>query len=280
MDEIELEAARKTHFRTIFLSDIHLGTRGCQAERLLSFLEAHTCDNLYLVGDIIDSWRLRTKLYWPQSHTNVMRQFLTMVKHGTRLTYVTGNHDEFLRGYSDMTLGGIAVVDRAEHETSGGERLLVAHGDQFDIITRYHRWIAFLGDLGYTVLLKLNRHLNELRRKCGYGYWSLSAWIKHRVKKAVSYVSDYEQAVGYECKRQGCDGVICGHIHRAEIREFNGVRYMNCGDWVASCTALVEDGDRGFSILDWSQLADVVPIQPRQSSISDGDRKLKARRSR
>src|SRR6056297_3250761 len=163
-NEFELESGKK-HYRTIFLSDIHLGTRGCQAERLLDFLKQHTCDELYLVGDIIDGWRMKSSMYWPQSHSNVLRRFLTLTKRGTRLVYVTGNHDEFLRRYSDLAIGNIELVDEAVHETADGRRLLVVHGDEYDVITRYHRWVAWLGDVGYTLMLELNRHFNVLRSR-------------------------------------------------------------------------------------------------------------------
>ncbi len=245
----------KTHYRTIFLSDIHLGTKGCQADQLLDFLKQHTCDELYLVGDIIDGWRMKSSMYWPQSHSNVLRRFLTLSKRGTRVCYVTGNHDEFLRRYSDLYVGNIELVDRAIHVTADGVRLLVVHGDEYDVITRYHRWVAFLGDIGYTILLELNRHLNTLRGRLGYGYWSLSAWIKQRVKRAVNFVSDFEEAVAHDCRRQGFEGVVCGHIHHAEIRDLDGIRYLNCGDWVESCTALVEEAGGTIRILDWSRSA-------------------------
>ena len=247
------DSSPKRHLKTIFLSDIHLGTKGCQAEQLLTFLKAHTCDELYLVGDIIDGWRLKSGFYWPQAHNDVMRQFMTLMKRGTNVTYVTGNHDEFLRRYSDAELGRLKLVDEAVHESASGERYLVVHGDQFDVITRYHHWLAFLGDIGYTFLLHINRYFNRMRAHFGYGYWSLSAWIKHRVKKAVNYVGDFEKAVSHECKRQRFAGVVCGHIHHAEITDIDGVRYMNCGDWVESCTALVEDSEGRFHIVDWSK---------------------------
>ena len=254
--------AGKTHYRTIFLSDVHLGARGCQADRLAAFLKAHTCDRLYLVGDIVDGWRLKANFYWPQEHTNAVRRILTLAKRGARLVYVTGNHDEFLRRYSDLAFGNISVVDRAVHETADGKRLLVVHGDQFDVVTRYHRWIAFLGDAGYNLLLRLNRWLNALRRRFGYGYWSLSAWVKRRVKRAINHIGDYERAVARECRRGGFDGVVCGHIHHAEIADFDGVRYMNCGDWVESCTALAEDRDGVFRILDRSGTAGELHVVP------------------
>ena len=242
----------KTHYKTIFLSDIHLGTRGCRADLLLEFLKEHTCDELYLVGDIIDGWRFKKGFYWPQEHTNVMRRFLTLSKRGTCVTYVTGNHDEFLRKYSDMEIGNIRLVDEAVHRTADGRRLLVVHGDAYDVVTRYHRWVALLGDLGYGWLLTLNMHLNRWRARFGYGYWSLSSWVKYRVKRAVSFVSGFEEAVSHHCRQQGYDGVVCGHIHHAEITDYDGVRYMNCGDWVESCTALVEDEAGRFHLIRWA----------------------------
>jgi UDP-2,3-diacylglucosamine pyrophosphatase LpxH len=254
----------KTHYRTIFLSDIHLGTKGCQADRLLHFLKLHTCDRLYLVGDIVDGWRMKSSIYWPQQHNDVVRRFLTLAKRGTQVIYVTGNHDEFLRRYSDLAIGNLELVDAAVHVTARGERLLVVHGDEYDVVTRYHRWVAFLGDLGYTLLLELNRHLNALRSRFGYGYWSLSAYVKHRVKRAVNFISEFEEAVAHQCRKQGYQGAVCGHIHHAEIRDVQGTRYMNCGDWVESCTALVEDEHGEFRILDWSAAGvtdNVVPFE-------------------
>ncbi|XOV82471.1 MAG: UDP-2,3-diacylglucosamine diphosphatase [bacterium] len=245
-------AQTKQHYRTIFLSDIHLGTKGCQAEQLLDFLKQHTCDELYLVGDIIDGWRMRSSMvYWLQAHNNVLRRFLTHMKRDTRVIYITGNHDEFMREHSPLEIGNLTIVDEAVHRSATGEQFLVVHGDQFDVITRYHRWVAWLGDVGYTLLLQLNRHFNRARLKFGYGYWSLSAYIKQRVKKAVSFISDFEEAISHECRKQNFDGVICGHIHHAEIRKIEGVTYMNCGDWVESCTALVEDNNGQFKIIDW-----------------------------
>ncbi|MDA1075732.1 MAG: UDP-2,3-diacylglucosamine diphosphatase [Proteobacteria bacterium] len=245
------------HYRAIFISDVHLGTRGCQAQRLASFLKHHTCDELYLVGDIIDGWRLKYNFYWPQEHSNVMRRFLTKARRGTKVTYITGNHDEFLRRYSDCEFGQIRIVDQVSHIAADGKRLLVVHGDRFDIITRYHRWLAFLGDIGYSFLLRANHWVHLLRRQFGYEYWSLSGWLKYRVKRAVNYISEYEAGLSRHCSKAGYDGVICGHIHHAEITSMNDVVYMNCGDWVESCTALVEDHEGQFSIVHWSE-ADVA----------------------
>ena len=243
----------KQHYRTIFLSDIHLGTKGCQVDRLLDFLKHHSCDELYLVGDIIDGWRMSSSMvYWLQAHNNVLRRFLTYMKRDTKVIYITGNHDEFMRDHSPMEIGNLKIVDEAVHITAKGEQFLVVHGDQFDVITRYHRWVAWLGDIGYTILLELNRHLNRARHKFGYGYWSLSAYIKQKVKRAVSYIGDFEEAVSHQCRKHDYDGVICGHIHHAEIRDIEGVTYMNCGDWVESCTALVEDNTGQFQIIHWA----------------------------
>ena len=244
----------KQHFSTIFLSDIHLGTRGCQAERLADFLDKHTCDRLFLVGDIVDGWRMQSGVYWPQTHSDVVRKFLSFAKRGTDVIYVTGNHDEFLRRYSEVSLGNLTIVDKYVHTTADDKRLLVMHGDQFDVITRYHRWLAFAGDIGYSILLGANTHVNAVRRRFGYGYWSLSAWLKHRVKQAVNFISEFESAVAHECKRQGYDGAVCGHIHHAEISSIQDVTYMNCGDWVESCTALVEHPDGQFEIIRWDQV--------------------------
>jgi UDP-2,3-diacylglucosamine pyrophosphatase LpxH len=268
-----LRDPNKTHYRTIFLSDIHLGTKGCQADLLLSFLKEHSCDRLYLVGDIIDGWRLKSSFHWPQAHTNVLRRFLTAAKRGTEVVYITGNHDEFLRKYSDAELGNITLIDENVHTTADGRELLVIHGDQYDVVTRYHRWLAFLGDIGYNALLRINRHFNHWRARFGYGYWSLSAWVKHRVKRAVNYISDFEEAVTHHCRQRGYQGVVCGHIHHAEVRDFDGIQYLNCGDWVESCTALAEDENGQFHLLRWAEeqaLPDtnVAVLTPEQRAVA------------
>ncbi len=259
--------AGKTHYPTIFLSDIHLGTRGCQADRLNAFLDQHSCDQLFLVGDIVDGWRLKNGFYWPQAHNDIMRRFLALTKEGTQVVYVTGNHDEFLRKYSDAEVGRLKLVDEYVHRTRDGKSMLVIHGDQFDVITRYHKWLAFLGDMGYAILLRANTGLNTCRKHFGYGYWSLSAWIKHRVKRAVNYISEFEGAIAHQCRKLGYDGAICGHIHHAEIRDIDGIRYMNCGDWVESCSALVETPDGSFRIIRWADelpkpSADIIELEP------------------
>lgn len=243
-------------YRTIWLSDIHLGTPGCKAEFLVDFLKRNECKKLYLVGDIIDGWKLKSGWFWPQEHTNVVRKVLTKAKRGTKVTYVTGNHDEFLRKFVDyrLEIGNIHLVNEAVHETADGRRLLILHGDFFDVITRYHRWLALASDMAYETLMHSNYWFNRVRGLFGMRYWSLSAYAKNKVKNAVNIVSNFEEAVARECKRRGLDGVICGHIHHAEIRNINGVTYHNCGDWVESCTALAEDFNGKLSIVRWVEI--------------------------
>jgi UDP-2,3-diacylglucosamine pyrophosphatase LpxH len=241
-------------YRSLWISDVHLGTEFCKAEYLELFLKNYHCDTLYLVGDIIDAWSLKSRFYWPQSHTNVVRKILTKSKRGTKVVYVTGNHDEFLRKFVDfeLNIGNISVVNEVIHETADGRKLLITHGDLFDIVTRYHKWIAVAGDRGYDYLLVLNRHMNKLRQRLGMPYWSLSAFVKHKVKLAVNFISEFEDALAYECRKRELDGVVCGHIHHAEVRDIDGVTYYNCGDWVESCTALGEREDGSIEIIHWA----------------------------
>lgn len=243
-------------YRSLWISDVHLGTPGCKAEHLVDFLKAHDCDTLYLVGDIIDGWKLKSGWYWPQEHSNVIRKVLTKAKRGTQVYYVTGNHDEFLRKFVGfgLSLGNIRVVNEHVHTTADGRRLLVLHGDHFDVITRYHRWLALAGDAAYEATMRANYWLNRVRARAGLRYWSLSAFAKQRVKTAVNVISSFEDAVARECKRRGLDGVVCGHIHHAEIRQLHGISYHNCGDWVESCTALAEDQNGKLSVLRWVEL--------------------------
>ena len=263
------------HFRTIFLSDVHLGTKGCQAERLLHFLQMHTCDHLFLVGDIIDGWQLKSSFYWPDTHMEVVRELLRHMKQETRVTYVTGNHDELLRKYSDVVLGDLSLVDEATHTTADGRRLLVIHGDQFDVVTRYHRWVAVLGDIGYSILLGLNRWLNWWRERFGYDTWSLAAWVKGKVKSAVNHLSNFETSVVKECQRRRFDGVVCGHIHHAEHTVFGEVEYFNCGDWVESCTALLEDESGNITVYsDEQPKSNVTKIRVRRSRTFSRSRKV------
>jgi len=239
------------HYRTVFISDIHLGTPGCQADALLEFLKRDTCDQLYLVGDIIDGWALRRRWYWPQSHNDVIQKLLRKARKGCRVVYVPGNHDEFARQFVNHHFGGVEVLEEAVHLTADGRKLWIIHGDYFDAVIRCAKWLAYLGDHAYELALKLNRYLNNCRSRLGLPYWSLSAYLKMRVKKALNYVSDFERAVAHEAQRRGYQGVVCGHIHHAEIRDIDGVTYCNDGDWVESLTALVEHEDGRFELLYW-----------------------------
>jgi len=245
------ETARS--FRTIWISDVHLGTRGCNAGFLLDFLKRTESENLYLVGDIVNGWRLRRSWYWNQLHNDVVQKLLRKARKGTKVIYVPGNHDEMLRDYLDLHFGGIFVTGEAIHVTADGQRLLIIHGDAFDGVVRYARWLAFLGDRAYNFALVVNHWFNKARLALGYPYWSLSAYLKHKVKNAVNYIGDYASAVTSEARRRGADGVVCGHIHKAEMRMIDGILYCNDGDWVESCTALVEHFDGRLEILHWAE---------------------------
>ncbi len=270
--------AKKNHsrikkFRTIWISDVHLGTPGCKAEHLVDFLKHTECENLYLVGDIIDGWKLRSTWFWPQEHTNVVRKVLTKAKRGTKIWYITGNHDEFLRkfvGFS-LAIGNLRVVNEHVHTTADGRRLLVTHGDAFDVITRYHRWVALIGDTAYDLTMRANHRFNQARRLLGMRYWSLSAFAKNSVKNAVNIVSEFEVSVAHECRRRGLDGVVCGHIHHAEIRDIDGIQYLNSGDWVESCTALAEDFNGRIQIVRWvevNHLHDSPKVTPLKHAVA------------
>jgi UDP-2,3-diacylglucosamine pyrophosphatase LpxH len=239
----------------LFISDVHLGTRGCQADRLLDFLRHHDADTIYLVGDMVDGWALRSTWYWPSTHNDVVQKLLRKARKGARLIYIPGNHDEFLRDFYGTHFGGVEVVANATHVAADGRRYHVTHGDNFDLVVRHARWLALLGDHAYRLALIINTTFNSIRRTLGLPYWSLSQWLKFKVKNAVNYIGAFESALAAEARRHGADGVICGHIHYAVIRDEHGIRYMNCGDWVESCTALVEHEDGHFEIITWSDLA-------------------------
>lgn len=244
----------KRKYRTVWISDIHLGTRGCNAAMLLDFLRSIESETLYLVGDIVDGWRLKKGWYWPDAHNEVVRRVLKMAHRGTRVVLVAGNHDEMLRPYAGMTFGGVEVALEMIHETADGRRLLITHGDAFDVVVLYHRWLAFLGDAAYTILLEMNVVLNRVRRRLHLPYWSLSSYLKKRVKNAVAFVGEFEEAVAHAARERGVDGVVCGHIHCAEIRQIGDITYYNDGDWVESCTALVEAHDGTISLIDWAEV--------------------------
>jgi len=256
-------------YRSIFVSDVHLGTKDSQAGKLNNFLKHNSCDTLYLVGDIIDAWRIQqNKWQWKQSHTNVVRRILGHAKRGTRVVYVAGNHDEFLRpmipyGFS---FGLVEIHNQIEHIGADGKHYLVTHGDLFDGITRLAPWLSFLGDKAYDFVLYLNGKFNWIRHKMGFGYWSLSKYLKHKVKKAVDFMFQFEKNLAGYCKKRGFDGVICGHIHHAEIKQIDGVTYMNDGDWVESCTALVEHWNGKWEIITWTKEKDDVDTDNTSSS--------------
>lgn len=235
----------------MWVSDIHLGTRGCQAEKLLDFLAHTRCETLYLTGDIFDGWELKKKWYWPPAHMDVVQAFLKRARSGEKVIYIPGNHDEVARDYLDNTFGGIPVINQLVHTTAKGERLLVLHGDQFDAVMGYAKWLAKLGSMAYGIAIAINWVFNKGRRALGLPYWSLSAYLKQKVKGAVKDLNDFEHFLVEEARRNDCMGLVCGHIHRAEIRTIEGILYCNDGDWVESCTALVEHHDGRLEIIHW-----------------------------
>ncbi len=240
------------HFRALFLSDVHLGTRGCQADMLLEFLRYHDAETVYLVGDIVDGWRLRRNWHWPQEHNDVVQKLLRKARKGARVVYVPGNHDEFLRDYLGTHFGGVEVTDSCFHETVAGRRYLVIHGDQFDVVVRHAKWLAYFGDWAYVTALAINTWVNVVRRRLGFSYWSLSAWAKLKVKNAVSFIGNFERTLAEEARRRGADGVICGHIHHATDHHTFGINYINTGDWVESCTAVAEHHDGTMELIRWA----------------------------
>jgi UDP-2,3-diacylglucosamine pyrophosphatase LpxH len=255
--------------RALFISDVHLGTRTAQAAQLLDLLRCCDADTIYLVGDIIDFWRVRRGSIWPQSHNDVLQKLMRKVRKGARLVLIPGNHDEGLRDYAGMHFGGIEIHRDYVHVTARGRRYVVMHGDEFDVVVRSAKWLALLGDRGYELALWLNHPLNWVRRHLGFGYWSFSAYLKHRVKKAVAFIGAFEEAVAAEARRRKADGIICGHIHHAADRTFEGVHYLNCGDWVESCTAIAETHEGELQVIRWPHLPfgpqlahDGVPVLP------------------
>lgn len=247
------------NYRTIWISDLHLGTRGCSADKILRFLKENNADTIYLVGDIVDGWRLSKKFYWPQSHNDVIQKLLKKARKGTKIIWVAGNHDEFLNNFIGNFFGNIEIVDEISH-TINDKKILIIHGDKFDGITKYHKWLALLGDYAYTVLLVVNSHLHSIRKYLGLKPWSLSSFLKQKVKQAVNFISDYETTISNECVRRKYDGIICGHIHKAEIKTINNILYMNCGDFVEGNTALVEDFDGNITLLHVTDDS-IIPIE-------------------
>lgn len=240
--------------RTVFLSDIHLGTRACQADRLLDFLREHPAERLFLIGDIIDFWSMSRGIYWTAAQNTVIQKVLRRARHGEQVIFIPGNHDEALRDYCGTVFGDIRVEHEWVHETADGRRFLLVHGDEFDQVTRYHKWVAVLGDVSYNILVRINSWLSWWRRRLGIsGYWSLAGFAKRKVKSALQFIFDFEQNVVHAARDRKLDGVICGHIHWAAIRDVDGLIYVNCGDWVDSCTAIVEHLDGRLELVRWGE---------------------------
>lgn len=255
------EGEERKHYRAIWISDTHLGTPGCQAASLLSFLKHNDSETLYLVGDIIDGWQLRKSWYWPQSHNDVVQKVLRSARKGRKVIYIPGNHDEQARQFDGLFFGGIPIVQEAVHTLKDGRRLLVVHGDEYDNVIRYAKWLAFLGDTLYNWALALNRVYNKIRIKLGYPYWSLSQYLKFKVKNAVNFILDFEEQLVKVARDRGFNGVVCGHIHHAEIKDVDGILYCNDGDWVESLTALVETHEGELQIIHWHQAAPSLKVQ-------------------
>ena len=241
------------NYRSIWISDFHLGTRGCQSELLLEFIKHTQSEKLYLVGDIIDGWALKNTWYWPQSHNDVVQKILRKARHGAEVFYISGNHDEVMRGFVPVNFGGVSILNQVIHETVDKKKYLVVHGDQFDGIIQCAKWLAMLGSITYDFLIYFNRYINFFRKKLGYEYWSLSNYLKFTVKNAVKFVSEYEKLVCNYAKQFKVEGIICGHIHHANMQSMNGTHYINDGDWVESCTALVEHFDGKLELINWTE---------------------------
>lgn len=242
-------------YRTLFISDVHLGSKTAKADHLIDFLRYHEAETIVLVGDIVDGWRLKKSWYWPQDCNDVVQKLLRKARKGTRIIYVPGNHDEFLRDFPGTHFGGIEVATSMIHEGADGRRYLVIHGDEFDVVVRHARLLAYLGDWAYDAAISINWLLNIVRRRIGMPYWSFSAWAKYQVKQAVNFIGEFQKVVAEEARRQEVDGVICGHIHHAVIEEMKGITYINTGDWVESCTAVAETFDGEMKLIAWRQLA-------------------------
>lgn len=244
------------HFRTIWISDIHLGFRGAQADKLLDFLKHTESDYMFLVGDIIDGWKLKNGWYWPQEHNDVVQKILRKARKGCKVLYLPGNHDEFGREYLGFKFGGIQVMNEKIHKLADGRRFLIVHGDQFDVVVRYARWLAFLGDYAYSMAIWANQWVNLFRKMFGLPYWSLSNFLKQRVKTAVNFIGEFEEALVHLAHDRKVDGIVCGHIHHAAMKQIGDIWYCNDGDWVESCTALVEHRDGRLELISWATAKD------------------------
>jgi UDP-2,3-diacylglucosamine pyrophosphatase LpxH len=262
------EGSEVRRYRTIFLSDIHLGAKACQAEFLLDFLKHNDADTFYLVGDIIDFWRIKRAPHWPQQHNAVIQKLLRKARKGARLVYIPGNHDEDLRAYCGVSFDAVEFRHNDIHEAADGRRFLVMHGDEFDVVVRYVKWLATLGDWAYVAALNFNTVFNHTRRRLGMSYWSLSAYLKHKVKKAVNYIGDFESALASEARRRSAQGVICGHIHHAAIRDVDGTLYINTGDWMENCTAVAETHEGEFEIIHWVKVMEARRRRARRARLA------------
>lgn len=265
-----------TAVRTVFISDVHLGTRACQAERLLDFLKAHESDHLYLLGDIVDFWAMNRGVHWAPSHNTVVQKILRRARHGCKVIFIPGNHDEALREHIDIAFGEILIKNDHIHTTADGRRYWLIHGDEYDQVTRHHRWVAHLGDVAYNALVRMNLQISRLRRMLRRpGYWSLAGFAKQKVKKAVGFIFDFEDTVAHAARQRGVDGVICGHIHWAADRHIGDIHYLNCGDWVDTCSAIVEHHDGRLEVIPWGHSHRAAPQTggrptPAQLQANDG----------
>lgn len=251
--------------RSIFISDVHLGTRACQADRLLEFLRVYEAEYVYLIGDIVDFWAMNRSIQWAASHNTVVQKILRRARHGEQVVFIPGNHDEALREYAGVSFGDIRIEREWIHESADGRRYWLVHGDEYDQVTRHHRWVAVLGDVAYNGLVRINLILSRIRRILRMpGYWSLAGYAKQKVKKAASFIFDFEDAIVHAARQRGVDGVICGHIHWPSDRMVDGVRYLNCGDWVDTCSGIIEHPDGRIEIIRWSD-KDAPHVLPGES---------------
>ncbi|MEK1930392.1 MAG: UDP-2,3-diacylglucosamine diphosphatase [Pararhizobium sp.] len=260
MTEKEQDPAIR-RFRTLFISDVHLGSKAAKTDYLLDFLRANEAETIILVGDIVDGWRLKRSWYWPQACNDVVQKLLRKARKGSRIIYIPGNHDEFMRDFPGVHFGGIEVAQRHMHEGADGQKYLVLHGDEFDVVVRNARLLAYLGDWAYDMAILINIGLSGVRRRLGLPYWSFSAWAKLQVKHAVNFIGEFQRVVAEEARREKADGVICGHIHHAVIEDIGGVRYINTGDWVESCTAIAEHHDGTMELITWRELSGVPTVR-------------------
>ncbi len=261
------DASETRHFRTLFISDVHLGSKAAKTDFLLDFLRTHEAETIILVGDIVDGWRLKRSWYWPQQCNDVVQKLLRKARKGTRIIYIPGNHDEFMRDFPGIHFGGIEVEHRIVHEMADGKKYLVLHGDEFDVVVRNARLLAYLGDWAYDTAIAINVLLAAIRRRLGMPYWSFSAWAKLQVKHAVNFIGEFQRVVADEARRAEVDGVICGHIHHAVMEDIDGIHYVNTGDWVESCTAIAEHPDGRLELISWGHKVSEAPTGKRTSKL-------------